>query len=154
MPSFDELAESRELSASMQIPNYELDSSKPLSTSSSTTSEREVVDRDFNPMDWEHEPEPRTLWDSARIQDSPTLTTLFEAFKIDEKIPLLPPPTIPLDYTQYISIAQLENKASAYDEEHVNEHENFVVLKAKRPIKPQKRNQTSIESSTFNSYKA
>ena len=55
-------------------------------------SEMEPLYYDFGPMDWERP--PQTLWDRARIQDSPTLTTLLIALKIDEDIPLLPPPVV------------------------------------------------------------
>jgi hypothetical protein len=36
----------------------------------------------------------KTLWDAANITKSPTLTRLFDAIKIDEEYPLLPPPVV------------------------------------------------------------
>ena len=76
-----------------------------LSDHTPVTSEVEPEDPNHGLIDWE--PEPGSRWDSLRIQDSPTLTTLIAALKIDEKIPLLSPPSSPSPM-KYISMKQLE----------------------------------------------
>ncbi|KAH8597696.1 hypothetical protein B0O99DRAFT_64775 [Bisporella sp. PMI_857] len=63
----------------METPVLEHEQSLDGNTSSSTTS---------GPMPTS-DLRPKTLWDSAKIMDSPKLTTLINALKIDDEMPLL-----------------------------------------------------------------
>ena len=86
--------------------------------------EMEPLNHSFGLMDWERP--PQTLWDSARIQDSPTLTTLMIALKVDEEMPLLPPPVLP-HRVESVTLNQLELASVCVEEEREATESTAVV---------------------------
>jgi len=89
-----------------------------------SNTEMEPLYHSFGPMDWERP--PQTLWDSARIQDSPTLTTLMIALKIDEEMPLLPPPVLP-HKVESVTLKQLDLASVCAEEEQEATESTAVV---------------------------
>lgn len=89
-----------------------------------SNTEMEPLYHSFGPMDWERP--PQTLWDSARIQDSPTLTTLMIALKIEEEMPLLPPPVLP-HKVESVTLKQLDLASVCADEEQEATESTAVV---------------------------
>lgn len=69
-----------------------LSSAKYLDTTSFSVSETPG-----QPLEKLEDPKSATLWDSVNITKSPAFTGLFEAMKIDEEFPLLPPPLLETD---------------------------------------------------------
>jgi len=89
-----------------------------------SNTEMEPLYHSFGPMDWERP--PQTLWDSARIQDSPTLTTLMIALKIEEEMPLLPPSVLP-HKVESITLKQLDLASVCAEEEQEATESTAVV---------------------------
>jgi len=58
--------------------------------------------------------DPQTLWDSAKIQTSPTLTTLLLAMDIDDETPL-PPPAYSHPGAQFVSMADLADQGDQFE---------------------------------------